>query len=57
VIVYSSLTQISGRLEKENIFCQLFTAVAISTPEDLEIIVYLASNKIAPAYETGMELG
>lgn len=57
MIVYSSLTQISGRLEKENIFCQLFTAVAISTPEDLEIIVYLASNKIAPAYETGMELG
>jgi hypothetical protein len=36
---------------------QLFTAVAITIPDDLEYIVFLASNKIAPAYETGMELG
>ena len=28
-----------------------------TTPSDLECIVFLASNKIAPAYETGMELG
>ncbi|CAM9385992.1 unnamed protein product, partial [Ectocarpus fasciculatus] len=46
----------SGRLEKESILCRLFRAVILTTPQDLDSIVYLAFNQVFPAYE-GLELG
>ena len=46
----------SGRLEKESLLCKLFRAVILTTPDDLDVIVYLAFNQVYPAYE-GLELG
>ena len=46
----------SSRLEKESILTKLYRAVAITTPDDLEHVVYLTSNTVYPAY-AGMELG
>ena len=35
---------------------RLFQAVLLSSPDDLETVVYLVSNEVAPSYE-GLELG
>lgn len=56
VNTFDEISSKSGRIEKENSFCKLFRAVLLSTPADLETVVYLASNMVSPAYE-GMELG
>jgi DNA ligase-1 len=56
VQAFDSASKISGRLDKEHIFTNLFRAVLLTTPDDLASIVYLAGNEVEPAYE-GLELG
>lgn len=56
VEIFEEISQTSGRLEKENLFARLFRAVMSTTPEDLDVIVYLASNEVSPVYD-GKELG
>mmetsp|Transcript_12946 Transcript_12946/g.19482 ORF Transcript_12946/g.19482 Transcript_12946/m.19482 type:complete len:812 (+) Transcript_12946:66-2501(+) len=53
---FDKIGNTSSRLEKESILCQLYKAVTVTTPEDLDSVVYLTSNKVFPAYE-GLELG
>jgi DNA ligase 1 len=53
---FEEISKVSGRLEKESLFTRLFRAVIATTPKDLDVIVYLASNEVSPVYE-GMELG
>ena len=50
------MSKVSGRLDKENLFTKFFISVILTTPEDLETVVYLSSNQVAPAYD-GLELG
>lgn len=56
VSTFEAISKISGRLEKESIFCRLFRAIISTTPSELDTIVHLASNSVGPAYE-GLELG
>ena len=56
VETFESVANLSGRLDKENAFCKLFKAVIKTSPNDLDAIVYLASNTLSPAYD-GVELG
>ena len=56
VETFEEISQVGGRIEKENIFARLFRAVIATTPEDLDVIVYLASNEVFPVYD-GKELG
>jgi DNA ligase-1 len=56
VSTFESVSLVSGRLEKESLFCRLFKSVILTKPDDLHYIVYLASNSLGPAYE-GLELG
>lgn len=56
VEIFEEISQTSGRLEKENLFARLFRAVISTTPNDLDVIVYLASNEVSPVYD-GKELG
>jgi DNA ligase-1 len=56
VNIFERVSAVSGRLEKENLFCKLFRAVILMTPSDLIDVVYLVSNTVAPAFE-GLELG
>lgn len=56
VQTFDAASKVSGRLDKEHIFTNLFRAVLFTTPEDLASIVYLSGNEIEPAYE-GLELG
>jgi len=56
VDTFEAISKVSGRLEKEGLFSRFFRAVIITKPEDLESVVYLASNSVAPAFE-GLELG
>ena len=56
VEVFEKISGLSGRLDKEKAFCNLFRAVILTTPTDVETILYLASNQVSPAYE-GLELG
>lgn len=56
VDIFEEISQTSGRLEKENLFARLFRAVISTTPDDLDVIVYLASNEVSPVYD-GKELG
>jgi hypothetical protein len=53
---FDKIASTSSRLEKESTLCKLFRAVIITTPQDLEPVVYLTSNVVYPAYE-GLELG
>jgi DNA ligase-1 len=54
--IFNSISLTSSRLEKEALLTKLYRAVALSTPNDLDAVVYLTSNKIYPAYD-GLELG
>lgn len=56
VETFDNIASVSGRLDKEDIFCKLFKAVIKTTPSDLVPIVYLSSNTLCPAYD-GLELG
>ena len=56
VSTFDAISSVSGRLEKEDTLARLFRDVLTRSPNDLEPIVYLASNSIAPAYE-GLKLG
>lgn len=53
---FEAVSKVSGRLDKENLFTKFFISVILTTPEDLETVVYLSSNQVAPAYD-GLELG
>lgn len=53
---FEAVSKVGGRLDKESLLCRLFRAVIATTPLELDVIVHLASNSVAPAYE-GMELG
>lgn len=56
VEIFEQISKVGGRLDKENLFSRLFRAVISTTPEDLDTIVYLASNEVSPVYD-GKELG
>ena len=53
---FDKIAATSSRLEKESILCKLYRSVVVTTPQDLECVVYLTSNVVFPAYE-GLELG
>lgn len=53
---FNAISATSSRLEKESLLAKLFRAISLTSPSDLDSVVYLASNKIFPAYE-GLELG
>jgi hypothetical protein len=53
---FDKIAATSSRLEKESTLCRLYRAVVVTTPEDLECVIYLTSNAVSPAYE-GLELG
>ena len=56
VDTFDAVGAISGRLEKESLLSRLFQAVLLTSPSELEAVVYLISNEVAPSYE-GLELG
>ena len=56
VNTFEAISKVSGRLDKESLFCKLFRAIICTTPGELDAIVHLASNSVGPAYE-GLELG
>jgi DNA ligase-1 len=56
VNTFEAVSKVSGRLDKESLFTKFFISVILTTPEDLETVVYLSSNEVAPAYD-GLELG
>ena len=56
VTTFDAIASVSGRLEKEDTLAKLFRDIIHRSPNDLEPVVYLASNAIAPAYE-GLKLG
>lgn len=56
VNTFEAISKVSGRLDKESLFCKLFRAIISTTPAELDAIVHLASNSVGPAYE-GLELG
>jgi hypothetical protein len=53
---FDKIAATTSRLEKESILAKLYRAVTLTTPRDLDCIVYLTSNQVFPAYE-GLELG
>jgi len=53
---FERVAGVSGRLDKENMLARLFRAVILTSPAELEDIVYLVSNSVAPNFE-GLELG
>ena len=56
VDTFDAVGAVSGRLEKESLLARLFQAVLLTTPSELETVVYLISNEVAPSY-MGLELG
>ena len=56
VNTFEAISKVSGRLDKESLFCKLFRSIICTTPGELDAIVHLASNSVGPAYE-GLELG
>lgn len=56
VRTFDEVSQVSGRIDKENLFEKLFRAVMVTSPGDLDVLVYLASNQVSPVYD-GLELG
>jgi DNA ligase-1 len=53
---FERVSAVSGRLEKENLLARLFRAIILTSPSELEAVVYLVSNSVAPNFE-GLELG
>ena len=53
---FDQVSATSSRLEKESILTTLYRCVALTTPADLEHVVYLTSNTVYPAF-AGLELG
>ena len=45
-----------NRLKILHLLVNAFRAILVSTPEDLLPVVYLCTNRVAPAHE-GLELG
>lgn len=56
VDTFENIFKVSGRLDKERLFCKLFQSAILTTPSDLSSLIFLASNSVSPAYE-GLELG
>jgi hypothetical protein len=56
VNTFEDISKVSGRLDKENYFARLFSAIMVTCPSELESIIYLSSNHVFPAY-AGLELG
>lgn len=56
VNTFDAVSKVSGRLDKEGLFSRLFQAVLLTSPDELETVLYLVSNEVAPSYE-GLELG
>ncbi|KAK4286411.1 hypothetical protein QN277_002970 [Acacia crassicarpa] len=55
-LAFDMISDESGRIVMTDIVCNMLRTVMNTTPEDLVAVVYLSSNKIAPAHE-GLELG
>ncbi|PSC72994.1 DNA ligase 1-like [Micractinium conductrix] len=53
---FEGISETTKRLERTNILINSFRAVIASTPEDLLPMVYLCTNRVAPAH-SGIELG
>ena len=53
---FIAIENISSRLQIQDILTQLFQKAFLTTPEDVSVLVYLASNTVAPAYDC-VELG
>ena len=53
---FERVSSVSGRLDKENMLARLFRAIILTSPSELEDVVYLVSNSVAPNFE-GLELG
>lgn len=56
VDTFEKIAATSGRLEKETLLCNLFRCAILTTPSELHVLVHLASNSVASAYEN-VELG
>jgi DNA ligase-1 len=56
VNIFEEISKVSGRIDKENLFSKLFSAILATNPQELESIVYLSSNHVSPVYD-GLELG
>jgi len=56
VDTFEKIAATSGRLEKESLLCNLFRSAILTTPAELHVLVHLASNSVASAYEN-VELG
>lgn len=51
-----SIAEESSRLAITNLLASAFRAILATTPEDLLPVLYLCTNRVAPAHE-GIELG
>jgi len=53
---FIEIEKISSRLQIQDILTKLFQKVFLTTPKDVSVLIYLASNTVAPAYDC-VELG
>lgn len=54
--VLNQIEEITGRLQIQSLLTTLFRQILLTAPEQLNPVVYLASNEVAPAYQC-VELG